>query len=528
MASFALSRSLKKSFYKVALNLTLGLVSLSVSSPTLASPHHFRMLSERAAVTPACVFPDGTSPAKKPDIHCYNPSQFMKAYGIDQLHDKQIKGKGQVIILVDSFGSPTMQEDLDHFSDTFNLPRTQIQFVYPNGAYVNPLSNADQVGWAQETSLDLEWAHAVAPEATLVNVITNNSETTGLTGLPDLFKGIQMAVADYPGAVVSMSFGTGEPTFTLDDIKTYLQGSFHQVLQQGTFADMTFLASAGDSGSTDLNTAQTSMIAYPNASYPASDPLITSVGGTALEAGWTWDPQGTALDYWNCVIQKNANCPTDFLHYVQSEGKVTETIWKEDWAVAAGGGGISAIFPLPRYQKDLDSPAQKMLKNHRGVPDLAMNAAVNGGVDVYTSFSAPKFGAKGPTWEQYGGTSCASPETAGLIALAGQVASSKLGRHVGVGFLNPVLYSLKNRDFNDIVGQTFGDQRQVVIDDNSLFFNPAVLKALGPTKVPPVPVAGLETTKGYDLATGRGSPKAYNFVLDIAKARIHRDDINLP
>ena len=441
-----------------------------------------------------------------------------------------LTGKGQTIILADSFGSPTLQQDLDHFSDTFHLPRTTIQFVYPNGPYVNPVSNGDQVGWAEETTLDLEWAHAIAPDATLVNIVSNTSETTGLTGLPDLFAGIQMAAKLYPGAVLSMSFGTGEPTFTDSDIKTYLKGSFHDILKEATYGDMTLLASSGDSGSTNINTDQTSLIASPNASYPATDPLITAVGGTALEAGWKWTPQGTADDFWTCIINKTANCPTDFLSSVLSKGHVGEMVWKEDWALAAGGGGVSTIFEAPEYQFKLNDRALDIMNGYRGIPDLSMNAAINGGVEIYTSFVSPSQGVKGPSWQSTGGTSCASPETAALVALAGQKASEVLGRTVGIGFLNPILYSLKNRDFNDVRSRSFGAARQVEIDNDALFFSSAVLKLNGPTSVPPVVVPGYSTEKGYDLATGRGSPKAVNFVRDVARARVERErfDPELP
>lgn len=71
-----------------------------------------------------------------------------------------------------------------------------------------------------------------------------------------------------------------------------------------------------------------------------------------------------------------------------------------------------------------------------------------------------------------------------------------------IGYLNPVLYRLPARDFNDIVPQTFGEGPGVtILDDNSCFGSG---------------VPGYETTAGYDLTTGLGSPKAYRFVHDLA------------
>jgi subtilase family serine protease len=154
------------------------------------------------------------------------------------------------------------------------------------------------------------------------------------------------------------------------------------------------------------------------------------------------------------------------------------------------------------------------------MPDVSMNAAINGGVDVYTSFVAPSFGVPKAAWQSFGGTSCASPETAALVALAGEEASRELGQPVGIGALNPILYQLHRRDFNDIVSFAFGDSGQVSIDNDALYFSSTVLAALGPTKVPPVAVPGFSTTPGYDLATGLGSPRAVDFVLDVARTRV--------
>jgi subtilase family serine protease len=417
-----------------------------------------------------------------------------------------------------------MQQDLDHFSDVFGLPHTTIQFVYPNGKFVNPLTTDDQVGWAGETTLDLEWAHAIAPDATLVNVISNSSETTGMAGMQDLFNGIHMAAMQYPNSIMSMSFGTGEATFSDDEAKTYLRGEFHKILEEATAGNITFLASAGDSGSAELNLAQTSMSPFADASYPATDPLITAVGGTALEAGWLWNPEGTTEDYWTCQLQKNPKCPKDFLSSVDSPGNVLETVWKEDWALAAGGGGVSTVFDAPDFQSGLDANIRKITKGHRAIPDVSLNAAINGGVEVYASYVAP--GQKpGPTWQSVGGTSCAAPEVAALVALAGQKASDDLGRQVGVGLLNDILYTLGDRDFSDIVSHSFGADQQVVIDNNALYFNPAVLAKVGATRVPPVAVPGYSTTPGFDMATGLGSPRAVNFVLDVANARVASDPI---
>ena len=123
--------------------------------------------------------------------------------------------------------------------------------------------------------------------------------------------------------------------------------------------------------------------------FPASDPLVTAVGGTALEADWHWNPQGTADDYWNCQLQNAKKCPTDFLASIEDTGTQLEGLWKEDWAGAGGGGGVSTVFDQPDFQKGLNSDVQKTANGHRTLPDIAMNAAINGGVEIYETPPTP-------------------------------------------------------------------------------------------------------------------------------------------
>jgi subtilase family serine protease len=162
---------------------TLATVGYLVGSAAYAKPLHIRFKSVGAEKAPAahCVFPDNTA-APQEEAYCYTPAQVAHAYGFDVAHQQGITGKGQTIIIVSALGSPTAQQDLDHFSDAFNLPRTQIEFVYPQGTYLNPASTNDQQGWASETSLDLQWSHAMAPDAKIVNIVTNHTETEGLDG----------------------------------------------------------------------------------------------------------------------------------------------------------------------------------------------------------------------------------------------------------------------------------------------------------------------------------------------------------
>jgi subtilase family serine protease len=324
--------------------------------------------------------------------------------------------------------------------------------------------------WAEETSLDLQWAHAIAPDAKLVLVASNPAETEGVQGFPSMFIGEQFAVNHYPGAVISQSFAATEQSFhSAADVQV---AKFDQVYQQAVANRVTVLGSSGDSGTANVD-KQGRVFPFPTVNWPSSDPLVTSAGGTWLQFGWTWNPTS----------------PTD-LSFLTTPGSRTEAVWNEPFLPAATGGGRSVLFSTPAFQSGI---SQSLLQGSRGLPDVSWNAAVDGGVLVYTGFSGVRVG-----WHIIGGTSASSPQLAGLIALTNQLADQKGKPHVG--YLNPLLYSLSASDFTDIVPQTFGS---VTVADNSLFGSG---------------IAGMAVTTGYDLATGFGSPKADSFAHDLAMA----------
>ena len=98
-------------------------------------------------------------------VSCYSPQALLNAYDIQRVQDKGITGKGQTIVIIDAFGDPTIQQDLDVFDTTFGLPATTVNVINPFGAVFDPTS-ADDVGWSGEEALDVESSHAVAPGAT--------------------------------------------------------------------------------------------------------------------------------------------------------------------------------------------------------------------------------------------------------------------------------------------------------------------------------------------------------------------------
>jgi subtilase family serine protease len=443
------------------------------------------------------------------EFHCYSPSQIYAAYGVDKLHAAGLMGQGQTIVLVDSYGSPTAAQDIQFFHDTFfpNLPNPNFDEVYPLG---NPTANysctksaglsgpCSAAAWSFEATLDIEWAYAMAPLAHIVLLATPPAETLGVPGLPNMFKGIQMAIDQYPGGTVfSQSFGLAEQTFGGAAL-TQMQ-AFDQTYQNGINKGDSFLASSGDQGNggSDKNHKLTGVYSFNVVGFPAVSPLVTAVGGTQLMLGW-----------------KLAPTITDPIAFASSTTN-TEPLWTECNIFGGGNcvtaGGTSSFFAAPSWQ----SAQQSVNKGMRSIPDLSWNAAVNGGVLVYIT-AYPTAIASG--WYPVGGTSASSPQMAGVIALANQLRASK--NRTPLGNLGPHIYALGNADaaspdasfdgnatsiFRDIVPQTFTgiDGTTITIDNNA--WPPA-----GPS-VPPE-----FATRGYDLTTGFGSPRADRFVAALA------------
>ncbi|HEV2390443.1 MAG TPA: S53 family peptidase [Nitrososphaerales archaeon] len=416
-------------------------------------------------------------------FHCYTPDMVYSAYNLNSLYSQGINGKGETIVIVDSYGSPTALSDLQTFSSTFGLPvpntpgGPSFSIYYPSGTptYSNS-AHGTQQGWAVETSLDLQWAHAIAPLANIVLVAANPEETQGVQGFPSIFKGEQWAVENYPGSVMSQSFSVTEQSFTGASAASQIS-KFDQVYQLAVTNRVTVLAATGDSGTANTIGGQGASsgkaVPYPTVTWPPSDPLVTAVGGTWLQYGWTWNPSS----------------PTD-MSFITTPGSRTEAVWNEPFLPAAGGGGQSVVFPTPSFQSGIST---SVLGGARGVPDISWNAAVDGGVLVYLGFLGSSSG-----FYIIGGTSAATPQTAGVIALTNQVADMSNKQHVG--WLNPALYTLPSAAFGDIVPQTFNS---ITIGDNSLYGSG---------------IPGYPATVGYDLATGFGSPNGETFVNDLVSA----------
>lgn len=341
-------------------------------------------------------------------LTCYSADQIVAAYHVGPLLAHGNDGAGTTIAVVVSYGSPTIEADLREFDDAWQLPDPpSIETITPAGSVpaFDP-SDADMTAWALETSLDVEYAHLIAPGASILVVATPVSETEGVAGFPEIDQAENYVIDHDRADVITQSLGAAEPTFPSAERIRSLRGAFVNAARHG----VTVVAAAGDSGATDVENDQETLFSYRVDSWPSTDPLVTSVGGTRLH-----------LD-------------------AAGRRSAPDTTWNDDYG--AGGGGLSTVFPRPAYQDRV----RGVVGDARGTPDVSLSASVDGGVLVYTSSDAEDTG-----WTVVGGTSEAAPLFAGMVALAAQRAKHPLGA------INPALYRLATRPNSGIVDVTSGD-----------------------------------------------------------------------
>ncbi|WP_030180324.1 S53 family peptidase [Streptomyces sp. NRRL S-813] len=328
-------------------------------------------------------------------ISCYTPTQYRQAYNLNPLYRAGITGKGRTIVIVDSFGSPTIQHDLDVYSKQFGMKSTHVDVVkWGNIPRFDPADPA-RLSWAKETTLDVEMAHAVAPDAHIVLVEAGVPNGDGIAGLREMMDAEKSLINRGVGDVISQSFGATEnnfPGFRSGDFSSIknLRDAFKDAARH----DVTVLASSGDGGATNATANVKSNYPYKVNAWPSSDPLAVSVGGTQLHL----DAKGDRI--------------------------APDSVYNDN---GASGGGRSHVFARPPYQNGV----KQVVGDHRGTPDVSMSAAMNGGTWMYSSYNPKQVG-----WEVCVGTSEATPLFAGIVALADQVAGHRLGD------IHQALYSL--------------------------------------------------------------------------------------
>ena len=444
---------------------------------------------------------------------CFTPQAIQSAYNVGPLHKAGWNGKGITIAIVDSYGSDTMAHDLHVFDQAFGLQPmcgeegVTCQAGMPKFSQLAINGSPDTKGqpgkgthledkaaWALEVALDVETSHAMAPMANILLVHSNNAETLGVQGFPNMMKAEDYVVSNHLAQVISQSFASSEDAFGSYKSLLNLRYAFQNAAANG----VTVLGSTGDDGSTNFTKSPVhsggSLIPFPAVEWPASDPLVTGVGGTYL----CTDPLATA------------NQPRTALPIPGLGGKCGSSTFNAAGAAEVAwtfsGGGFSHVFSRPDYQGGtLPAGSTAIPSSARGVPDIALQASAGSGALVYLSLppDGNDSNISQTGWYDIGGTSLSCPQWAGLVAIADQLNKAKYGQ-TGLGLINPALYKLASQpakysaDFFDVAHTAIAG----VANDNQ--------------EDPSIP--GYPATQGWDPVTGLGTPNAAALIPDLVDA----------
>ncbi len=368
--------------------ITLLFLVSACSSSGANPPSTLTPILRATQAHPASTTTADVCPTSIGNRNCVTPRILRLAYGVQALTDEGYTGKGQTIIDIVSYGSPTLQIDMDVFDQQFHLPPITIQVIAPLGTAPKDPKNKDMPGWAIETELDVEIMHAIAPDAHIIVMTSPVDETEGTIGLPEFLQLEQYAVAHHLGQIFSQSYVASEVTLADSAGKQLVQKYTDFYKQITTQQGYTIVNGSGDHGATDwTNIALTRLSPKAIVNFPADEPWVTAVGGTSL------------------------------LH---TNNTFTENAW------SGSGGGTSSFFTEPDFQKSLPTSMQSLLNGRRGIPDIAGDANPNTTMVDYIDGQ----------WTEVGGTSASTPLMAGIIAIANQMAGHPLG------FINPGIYKL--------------------------------------------------------------------------------------
>jgi hypothetical protein len=341
----------------------------------------------------------GPQSGQTPDSAALTPTQVRTAYGIGSIAFQTSgssvtgDGSGQIIAIVDAYDNPNINSDLDTFNTQYTLPsRTSSNFVKigisTNGTGSTSTFPSRNSGWSGESSLDVEWAHAVAPGAKILLIEAHSASDTDLLNAIDYARNYTDPGNGQGVAAISMSWGANEFFGETSDDSHFTTPSGH--------SGISFFGSSGDSGTPII--------------WPAVSSHVIGVGGTTLSVSSSGAYQG-------------------------------ESGW------SGSGGGISAYVSQPSYQSNLtisNGNSTISAGGMRAGPDVAYNADTSSGVSVYSSYG---FGG----WATVGGTSAGSPQWAALMSIVDQ-GLSLAGKSALDGYSQtlPALYQLPSSDFHDI------------------------------------------------------------------------------
>jgi hypothetical protein len=341
--------------------------------------------------------PDPMPATSKEAASGYSPLDLSYAYGFDKIASGG-DGTGQTIAIMIPFATSTnnLQADLNHFSSYYNLPATTLKYYTPDGTNT---PYKDTNSWYCEAALDVEWAHAMAPGATIAVIIAPDDYSLATNTLFECATGTNNKQAG--AGVVSMSWAVREDKYSIEDWSNIF-----------TNPGTTYVAAAGDNGTNDHS---------HGVEWPGANSNVLSIGGTTL------------------------------LYDTSRRIVVSETIWNNK--MGAGGGGISGFEQMSPSQAaylEAEQPSlSKLAKGFRCVPDLSYDADPYTGVAVW--LTDPKTKIAG--WTTMGGTSAATPQVAALIARR-----RSLGLQEGIAFNSFIYGSHSDQSFWDIVSGNNGHQ----------------------------------------------------------------------
>jgi subtilase family serine protease len=422
-------------------------------------------------------------------ICSWTPAQIETHYGIDAAIKQGLDGTGQTIVIVDGPADGTqLTADLKQFATLSGLPAitsSNFKVLYPDG---QPTPLSLQVdNWQDEASLDVEWAHAIAPKANIVIEIMPTEDW-------DEFEfAIDYARQNKLGKVISNSYGYPEALFGAATVN-----GFEQVLKKAAAAGLAVNFSTGDGG--DEGTGA------PNAggqSYPATSAYVTAIGGTSIGI-----PNGNAAGAevgWGNNATYLSFGATSVVDPPDSLGNI-----------GGAGGGESTFISKPSWQKSFSGTG-------RLEPDISAVA------DPYTGVV---FVENGQALAGIGGTSLSSPIFSAIWALADQKAGASLGQAA------PLLAKLPAKSITDIVPFSSATNVAGIVFDTtgSHYYSSDALLAPLYTTTQYYSAAwdlgsgeyvdlsfGTDTTltvaTGWDNVTGWGIPNGVTFINAAAKGK---------
>ena len=419
-------------------------VALQPAIRAIHGLHDFRM--QPKAVLHATLDPNYNSSSS--GNHYLSPDDLGTIYNIKALWNSGYDGTGQKVVIAGQ--TRVALTDIQQFRAKFQLPASDPQLMLvPNTR--DPGTVKGDLG---EADLDLEWAGATAPQATLVYVYSYN-----------VMDAVQYAIDQNLAPVLSVSYGLCEP-LSLNSDMLAMQSWARQANAQG----MTWMNAAGDSGGADCLSGTSSNGAGLAVDSPADVPEVTGVGGTTFREG--------SAQYWNAANNANGGSAISY---------IPETVWNEtgDGGLLAGGGGASIFFPKPAWQTGSGVPDD----NARDVPDIAFSASGNHDPYMVVNVNGQR---------ATGGTSAGAPSFAGVLALLNQyLISTGAQTQPGLGNINPELYRLARVTTNVFHDITQGNNMVPCASGSPDCTNGMLGFAAGP---------------GYDQASGLGSLDVYNFV----------------